>query len=123
MRMRASALESVSKPSQGALHVKKQASSAPAHDVLAVQERPPKSSGQVFWRRWLRKATESRLGVISQYPPRALRIPKHYANVSPIATPAICIVTPSYNCGDFLERTIQSVLNQGYPHLEFIIQD
>lgn len=38
-------------------------------------------------------------------------------------SPKISIVTPSYNQGQYIEETIDSLLSQGYPNLELIIID
>ena len=37
--------------------------------------------------------------------------------------PLVTIVTPSYNMAEFIEETIKSVLNQSYPHIEYIVAD
>lgn len=40
-----------------------------------------------------------------------------------MASPTITIITPSYQQGQFLERTLQSVLSQGVPDLEYLVMD
>ncbi len=37
--------------------------------------------------------------------------------------PRISIVTPSYNQGEYLEKTIRSVIDQNFANLEFIVMD
>jgi FkbM family methyltransferase len=81
--------------------------------------------------RKLRKATTRarawsvpRLGTLRQYAPTDLRVPRRQLYLRPPRNPpTIALVTPSYNQGEFLERTIRSVVDQSYPALEYVIQD
>ncbi len=64
-----------------------------------------------------------RLGVLYQHPPRLLQAPPVPRTIPAPHTPSLVIVTPSYNQAAFLERTMQSVLGQHYPNLEYVVMD
>lgn len=65
-----------------------------------------------------------RLGRLNHYPPRPIRcLPEYVATPPKSILPRISIVTPSFNQGEFIERTLHSVLEQRYPNLDFRIQD
>lgn len=65
-----------------------------------------------------------RLGRLRQYEPKPVRVPARYLRTRPPErAPTIAIVTPSYEQGRFLERTIYSVVSQRYPALEYVVQD
>lgn len=64
-----------------------------------------------------------RLGQLSQYVARPLIVHRNRRQRALSIFPRISIVTPSYQQGDYIERTIQSVLDQSYPKLQYFVQD
>jgi len=70
------------------------------------------------------RALAPRIGRVQHHAPRRLRIPTRYGSeLSLPSPPVIALVTPSRNAACFLERTLLSVASQGYPALEYIVQD
>lgn len=64
-----------------------------------------------------------KLGNLHQYKPRALQ-PTGIPTIPQLNNPIkISIVTPSFEQGSYLEKTLNSVFNQAYPNLEYFVQD
>jgi glycosyltransferase involved in cell wall biosynthesis len=75
-------------------------------------------------RRSWRAKFEPKLWQFFQYPPRVLRPPSVYDELTPPTNaPRIAIVTPTFNDAKYLQATIDSVLAQRYPNLTYLIQD
>lgn len=78
-----------------------------------------------IWSHWMR------LGVLEQHTPLpvsedkalAKRVQRVRLTVRPEAMPSIGIVTPSFNQAEFLPATMRSVLDQGYPNLDYVVMD
>jgi GT2 family glycosyltransferase len=74
--------------------------------------------------RWIRSWTKPWIGVLRHHEPKPLTVPASYLHTAPPEpAPTITIVTPSFEQGTFLDRTIYSVVSQNYPALEYVVQD
>jgi GT2 family glycosyltransferase len=63
------------------------------------------------------------LGILRQHQPVRLHLERLPATNPPNKYLHISMVTPSFNQGQFVGHTLQSVLNQQYPNLEYIVID
>lgn len=71
----------------------------------------------------MRQLLQPRLGPLQQYPARPLILTQPKTPTCQTTLPSMALVTPSFNQGPFLERTLQSVLAQNYPDLCYHVQD
>ena len=69
--------------------------------------------------RWLKPA----IWRSEQYAPRALAFPANREEEPAADLPSIAIVTPVLNQAAFIRAAIDSVLNQGYPRLAYVVRD
>jgi carbamoyltransferase len=127
MQARIVALESANAAAEAAAAARLAAAEDTAAARLAVIEEQKRALQHLqFWSFSTRvhQFLEPRIGVLYQYPPRRIDIPDWYLEGAEVmSAPSISVVTPSYNQGAFIERTLRSALDQDYPALEYIVQD
>lgn len=70
-----------------------------------------------------RSSWRTGLGRLSQYAPVEGSQSLNFEPGQSTNGPSIAICTPSYNQADYLDGTISSVLSQGYPNLDYWVQD
>ena len=95
--------------------------------LRTIQEQRRALESHEFWSlraRIQRGLFDRALASSTEYNPRPLIVPRWYFDTPlPSQAPSVSIVTPSFRSGEFLERTLTSVLDQDYPELEFVVQD
>lgn len=72
---------------------------------------------------FVRKLLGIRLGRLHQYEPQPLSVKSLIQSSDFGVLPTISLVTPSFNQAQFINKTIESVVSQQYPNLQYIVQD
>ena len=85
----------------------------------------PQDNASRLWqiRRALSGLLGPRIGDYRQYAPRPLQNSRRPPPPLPLDPPAICVVTPVLNQAAFIEAALQSVLQQNYQALCYVVQD
>ena len=96
------------------------------NEISILSRRIEMLEGEYHWqkRRSWREKFRPKLWNFHQYEPRKLRTPNSYREATSTNHDLrFAIVTPSYNHGRFIKETIDSVLQQNYPNIDYIVQD
>ena len=97
---------------------------APTDVVAAPDVANPSRLRLASSRAWVRDVRQGRLGHLEHDPPKPLRLRSSYRKTTfPDPSPSLTIVTPTLNHATYLPSTIHSVVSQGHPRLEYVVQD
>src|ERR1700722_8053671 len=80
------------------------------------------STGFSLWGYWAWAKTQNVM-LVSTGEGECMALGQHNENVERSDWPRITLVTPDLNSARYLEQTIQSVISQQYPSLEYFIMD
>ena len=93
-------------------------------EALVQLERAPASRDELIRRGHARAAVYSWEGVEQTTYEVMRRASMQYrAPIDVVSWPSITVVTPSFNQAAFIRETIESVLGQHYPHLDYVVTD
>jgi GT2 family glycosyltransferase len=93
------------------------------HPLIPYKPKPRLSKKRKMQTSVIIQALTPKIGRLQNYDYKHRGNDKLVHEHLPFEGVGISIVIPSYNQGQFIERTLTSVLNQSYPKLELFVQD